>query len=386
MEVFEETDVTPEQAWMATFVAGVVAVAGAALVFTERVYHGFLWRFFWGPVHADADGVDCYVRYTDGRLVPGTDAPYGCAGGAYESAVVAEPGYTVISTLCYILVLLFMLAGVYLLLERFDLDPYDEFFYALVPFMLFGGALRTVEDAFVAAKRAGAAPALEFPASAVLISPFIYGTVFLIALGSFLLSKYLAAKDITETWTRPLGVLGTLSLAGAFGYLVVLSAMTSYVAFFPSVLVVILGLAIVGAAVAYVAGDRYDESIHGGTGLMGLIVLWGHGVDGFANVIANDWTHVWDTGLQYSAKHPFNQFVMDTTNAIQGGQSIAGIYVGDAWPFAIIKLLVPLVIVAIFDEEFFEDSPRFAIMLLGAILAVGLGPGTRDMLRFAFGI
>ncbi|ERH09707.1 MAG: membrane protein of unknown function DUF63 [halophilic archaeon J07HX64] len=33
-----------------------------------------------------------------------------------------------------------------------------------------------------------------------------------------------------------------------------------------------------------------------------------------------------------------------------------------------------------------DESPRFGIMLLGAIIAVGLGPGTRDMLRFTFGI
>jgi uncharacterized membrane protein len=33
-----------------------------------------------------------------------------------------------------------------------------------------------------------------------------------------------------------------------------------------------------------------------------------------------------------------------------------------------------------------EESPRFAVMLLEAIVAVGLGPGTRDMVRIAFGI
>jgi uncharacterized membrane protein len=40
----------------------------------------------------------------------------------------------------------------------------------------------------------------------------------------------------------------------------------------------------------------------------------------------------------------------------------------------------------VFDEEIMEESPRFSVLLLVAILAVGLGPGTRDMLRATFGV
>jgi uncharacterized membrane protein len=118
---------------------------------------------------------------------------------------------------------------------------------------------------------------------------------------------------------------------------------------------------------------------------MGLVVIWGHAIDGAANVIANDWTHVWNLG-DYTAKHPFNRFLIDTTNSLQGGTEIAGVYVGDGWPFFVVKIIVPVLILSVFDEQFLEESPRFAVMLLGAIVAVGLGPGTRDMIRIAFGI
>ena len=387
MEVLDRYDVSPERAWIATLVAGVVTVVAAAVVFTERVYHGFIWQYFWGPVHADADGVNCYVRDPEaGTTVPGSEAEYGCARDAYDTAFVAEPGYTVTSTLGYILILVFMLVGVYLLLQRFSLRPYDQFLYALVPFMLFGGALRTVEDAFVQAIRAGETPALEFPASAMLISPFIYFTVFAIALAAFLVSKWLAHRGTTETWTYPLAVMGAGSLLATVGYKLFLSVTTDYVSFYVTVLIVILGLATVSAVAAYGLAERYRPSINAGTGLMGLVVVWGHAVDGFANVLANDWTHVWGMDIAYNPKHPFNEFVMNTTNTLQGGETIAGVYVGEAWPFALIKILVPLALVAIFNDEFMEESPRFGVMLLGAIVAVGLGPGTRDMLRFAFGI
>jgi len=40
----------------------------------------------------------------------------------------------------------------------------------------------------------------------------------------------------------------------------------------------------------------------------------------------------------------------------------------------------------VFDHRIFEESPRYAYLLLIAILAVGLGPGTRDTLRATLGI
>ena len=392
MELLDRYGISPELAWVSTLVAAALALAGAALAFTERVYWGFIWRYFWGPVHADADGVDCYVYRTDtAERIDGSDV--GCSNAAYDTTVfIAEPGYTVVSTVGYILVLTFMLGGVYLLFRTVDFSPYKQFLYALVPFMLFGGTLRTVEDAFVAAISAGATPALEFPASALLISPFIYFTVFGIAVGSFLFSKWLQARGRTDTYTYPLAALGTGWLTVTFGYLLYLAGTTDYVSFEVSILVVILGLATVSAAAVYGATERLWPAANAATGLVGLVVVWGHAVDGFANVLANDWTHVWGLGVEYGPKHPFNEFVMTTTNTVQGGTElelfglIGGIYVGEAWPFALIKLLIPLAIVALFNEEFFEDSPRFSIFLLAAVLAVGLGPGTRDMLRFAFGI
>ncbi len=384
MDLLDRYGIRPEAAWIGTLIALVVGIAGAAVAFTERVYYGFLWQYFWGPVRADAAGEDCFVYLRDeGEIVTGSEAPQGCA--RVDGAFVAEPGYTVISTFGYILILVFMLAGVYLLLERFDLKPYDKFIYALVPFMLFGGALRTVEDAFVAAQNAGQTPAIEFPASAMLISPFIYFTVFVIALGALVAAKYLERSGKTETYYYPLGIAGTGWLALSFFYILYLSIINDWAILYPSILVVTLGIATLSSWGAYVAVDRYKPSINAGTGLIGFVVIWGHAVDGVANVLANDWTHLWH-GLNYGAKHPFNQFIMDTTSAIQGGESIAGIHVGDAWPFFVVKIVIPVLILAVFDREFMDDNPKFAYMLLGAIVAVGLGPGTRDMLRLAFAI
>jgi uncharacterized membrane protein len=386
MELLERYGISPKLAWVSALVASALAIAGAAVAFTERVYWGFIWQYFWGPVHADADGVECYVRLPDqGQTIEASGA--NCSPGAYDTtAFVAEPGYTIVSTLGYITVLVFMLGGVYLLFRNTDFSPYKQFFLALVPFVLFGGALRTVEDAFVAALDAGATPALEFPASALLISPFIYFTVFGIATGSFFLSKWLHRRGTTDTYTYPLATIGVGVLATTLGYLVSLALTTDYIGFEPTITATIVGLATVSALAVYTGAKRFWPAANAATGVIGLVVIWGHAIDGFANVLANDWTHVWNLGVNYSPKHPFNELVIDTTGSLQGGDAIAGIYVGDTWPFALIKLAIPLAIVALFNDEFMEESPRFGIMLLGAIIAVGLGPGTRDMLRFTFGI
>lgn len=382
MDLLERYDVSPELAWVTAFVAGLLAILGGALAFPRRVYDEFLWRYFLGPVRVDATEYDCLVYDRESAEVL---TPEGTSCIAEANQFVVTDGYTVTSTAGYILTLMFMLVGIYLLLDRFSLRPYRGFFFALFPFMLFGGALRTVEDAFIAALDANATPALEYPASALFISPFIYFTVFAIALGAFLLGKFLHGRDLTATWTRPIAAVGVAVLAGAFLYVLSLSITTDYVSLYPGIIVVTLGVATVSTVAIYYLTDTVWPWIHDATGTMGLVVIWAHAVDGTANVLANDWTQVWH-GLDYGAKHPFNEFVMNTTNALQGGREIAGVYVGEAWPFFFIKLAAPVLILALFDDQFMEDSPRFAVLLLAAVVAVGLGPGTRDMLRVAFAI
>jgi uncharacterized membrane protein len=375
-------DVSPERAWLGAFVAGVLGIVGSAVAFTEQVYWGFIWRYFWGPVFADAEGAQCVAYFRDSSEVAINPAA-GCTG--LTNAYVAEPGYTTVSTVGYMIILVFMLTGVYYLLQRFTLEPVRKFFYALVPFMLFGGVLRAVEDSFVAAQRAGVEPAIEFPWSAVLISPFIYFTVFGIALAAFLASKGLKAGDLTDTYHYPLGAMGIGTLLLSGGYLAWLSTSTDYVFAYPLVLVTVAVLSVVFAVGIYTAIDRYRPAIHRGTGYMGLVVLWAHAVDGVANVIASDWTGVFGIpGGGYSAKHVVNRIIIDVTQTIQPAWLTE--MIGDSWTFLVVKLIVAAAILAVFDEKFLHENPYYAVMLLVAVVAVGLGPGTRDVVRVTLGI
>ena len=113
-------------------------------------------------------------------------------------------------------------------------------------------------------------------------------------------------------------------------------------------------------------------------------MIWAHAIDGVANVIASDWTGVFGISFQYTPKHVANRIIIDVTNAIQPAWLTDAI--GDSWTFLLVKLVVAVAIVSLFDDEFVAESRYYAAMLLVAIIAVGLGPGTRDMIRVAFGI
>jgi len=376
----ENEQVLTERTWLGAFVALVAALAVGSVVATERVYDRFIWRYFWGPIYSDANNARCAVLTGDGIDLLGSSAACRTATG-----VVAETGYTTVSTVGYMAVLVFMLGGVYLLLDRLDLGGDRRLFLSLVPFMLFGGAVRVVEDATDAAVAAGTDPVVSYPLNVLFISPVIYVTVFLITLAALLASLWLESRELVRNRYRALAGFGLGILALTLGYLFFVAFTREYVSFYPQILLVDVGLASALAYLLYVGADRYEPEINAGTGIVGLGILWAHAIDGVANVVAADWLPELGHPIEaYGAKHVANRAIIDITQTIQPASVSAAI--GTSWPFLFVKLAVALGIVWLFDERIFDESPRYAVLLLVAAAAVGLGPGTRDILRVTFAI
>jgi uncharacterized membrane protein len=376
-------DPSPERAWAAV-VGGVAALlAVGSVVFPRVVYDRFLWRYFWGPVVADGEGAQCAVREAGGTTeLLGSSAACQAARSAGE--VVAAPGYTTVSTVSYVVILLAMLIGVVFLLRRLDIATELRFFYALFPFMLFGGAMRTVEDAGVAATDAGVEPLIAFPASAVLISPFIYFTVFLFTLACVLAAYGLERRGVVDDYARPLFASGVAGLSLAVGYLSYLAATTGYVTFYPQVLVPTLVIATAAAVGTWALATREISTIRQGTGAAGIVIIWGHAIDGVANVIGLNWMPALTGTQNLVPKHVVNALIVDWTGRLLPEPIVS--VTGDAWPFLLVKLAAATFVVWVFNGEMYEESPRYTLLLLITVLAVGLGPGTRDMLRATFGI
>ena len=369
----------PVQAYLGTLAAAVVALVGGSLLFPRAVYDGFIWKYFWGPVYADAHGATCAIKTGDGVALEGSRAA--CAAEPYGAVV----GYNTANEIGYALTLLFALIGVVLLLNHYEIGEKPSLFWGLLPFMFLGGALRVVEDAANAARLApGAEPAITYPLNALLISPVIYFTMFFFTVGALALAIWVARAGFVATYHRALAGIGATALAATLLYLLVLAFTTDYVDFLPQFTVVTLVAASLVAAAVWWAIGEYAPGLNAGTGLMGLAILWGHSVDGVANVVGLDWGRELGLPADMVGKHPVNRFVVDATAGLLP-ESVTAV-TGVAWPFLLLKVVVAVGVIALFDDAVFEESPRYSVLMLVAILAVGLGPGTRDMLRATFGI
>ncbi|MGB9965336.1 DUF63 family protein [Halobacterium hubeiense] len=376
---FPETD--RERAWTALVAVAVAALAAGSLLFPDTVYGGFVWHYFWGPVVADANGAHC-AAWNGGAVELLYDA--GACSAAAEP--VAYPGYTLVSEVGYAVTLLVSLVGVTFLLDNLEVGEDLDMLYALFPFVLLGGALRVVEDANDAAAAApGVEQFLSFPANTLIISPIIYFVMFAITLVALVACVALARRtDAVDGYLRPLAGTGTALLLATVGFLVYLAVSTDYVSLLPQfTLLTLLFATIITAGVWYVVRRRLPE-VASGTEFAGAVVLWGHAVDGVANVIGLDWAD--ELGLPYDLvpKHPVNAAVVDITQDVLPASVIH--YTGDAWPFLVLKVVAALFVLWLFDARLREDAPRYFTLMLVAVLAVGLGPGSRDMLRATFGI
>ena len=376
--VTDRVGVDPERLWAGGVGVGLLGLVLGAIAFPEAVYDGFVWHYFWGPVQADANSAVCAIR-------PGSTVEYIYDAGACANAAepVAYPGYTLVSEIGYMITLLVALAGVVFLLRRLDLGTDRGFFYALLPFVFLGGALRVVEDANDAVPAGEAL--ISYPLNTLLISPIIYFTVFGLTLGTVVVAVGAERAGVIERYARPLLGAGIALLAVTLGYLTSLRLSGAEgVEFYPQVLVVVLVGATAAALANWALVERVAPQVNAGTGLIGLVILWGHAVDGVANVVGLDWMTALGAGPNLVPKHPVNQFVVDVTAATLPASVLA--VTGDTWPFLLVKLVAATFVLWVFEEEIFEESPRYTMLLLVAVLAVGLGPGTRDMLRATFGV
>jgi uncharacterized membrane protein len=319
------------QLWLAAVLVPATALVVGAIALPDLVYDRFLWRYFWGPVVADAQNV----------------------GSVRHGGVLARPGYTLVSEAGYAYTLIVALLGLVRLLDHLDVGNSPSFFFGLVPFGFLGGALRVVEDT----------GAVDWPLNVLLISPIIYFTMFgatvLLLVGAIVLER----RGAVERYEVPLAAAGGVAFAAVLAFLLAHGLGSTTVIWWVPVSVLALATA-VWAAVWFPV-DRSLPEVTAVTGGMGAVLLWAHLLDAASTSIGISY-------LNYGEKHPVVRMMMDAAGTI--------------WVFVPVKAAVVLLILWSFDERFFEEYERLPYMLLVGVLAVGLGPGTRNTLRATIGV
>lgn len=331
-----------------TFLTAIFVIILGYLFLPDVFYDQWIWKFYWGPVVADANPDISIVTY---------------------NGIQAREGYTIVSEITYGLILIFSLFGIYKLLKKLEIKIDWSFCLALLPYIVFGPVTRVLEDTGY----------FNPPLVYWFISPLIYLQIASYAL-LFLFLGYIAKKKIKKPWLTVNKVVftGGLVILIPFIYLVfrwMLGdqwSVSNGVRF--DILFLIFLLVSFITFLVYIISRFFQkiEIIRVYQNPINLSLIFGHMVDGLTSYFS-----IFDPlnmGLPvYIEKHPASNFLMEI------------------WPisFPIVKFLLIIIIIYILDvlykKEFKKYQNLVGLLKIG-ILILGFSPGLRDLLRVTMGV
>jgi uncharacterized membrane protein len=272
-------------------------------------------------------------------------------------------------------------AALAVLPSGFEVPPLPHLLVLLVGLALAGGALyrrrprvtSRVVAAFAPWMVVGATLYALTQARAVLGSlrplfaaPSVYATTFVVA------GLVWAATTDTpaDRWGLPsspgvLGVTGS-ALAGAliaYGVVVALGRGTLSL-FWPTVGLIVS--VVVAGGLWLAIRDRAAVAV---TGAPGVLVVFGHALDGISTAIG--------THLGYGEQTPLSRLVIEFAAALPTAP-----YLGAGWLFVLLKLALATAVVWVL-ADYVREEPEEGLLMLGFVAAVGLGPGAHNLVLFA---
>ncbi|MDL5362709.1 DUF63 family protein [Halalkalicoccus sp. NIPERK01] len=251
--------------------------------------------------------------------------------------------------LAYLLVLLAAAAAVAALLSRRRPPIGEATVLAFVPWMVAGAAGHVLEVI-------DAVPEVVAP---LLGTPSVYVSTFVLAGAVWGLSD-----------DRVLALAGTLAALFAVGAAFAVGYLRGTIT--PVWPVVALVGSIVLAAGTWGLFRRALPGVAATTGAAGALVVLGHALDGVSTAVGID-------VLEVAERSPLPRAIMGFAETLPTSEVI-----GVGWLFVLVKLLLATGIVWLM-AEYVEDAPSEGFLLLGAIAAVGFGPGVHNLLLFAVG-
>ena len=136
----------------------------------------------------------------------------------------------------------------------------------------------------------------------------------------------------------------------------------------PVVSVAIAAVSVAVAAVAWgLLGRVRDVEA---TGSVGSLAVFGHTLDGVSTAVGYDL-------LGFGEQTPLSRLIIDAGAALPTAELL-----GAGWLFAAVKVGLGVAVVALF-EEYVRADPTEGYLLLGLVVAVGLGPGVHNLVLFA---
>lgn len=325
---------------------GIIFVIIAGLIFIPTIFYDqWIWKYYWGPVVADASGEV-----------------------AIYNGIEAREGYTIVSELTYGIILITALYAIYKLLKRLKITVDWRFALSLIPYILFGPISRVLEDTEY----------FDEPVVYWFISPLIYLQIAFYALFFLLLGYYLERK-----YKKPrLTVNNVLFLGGLIFlipslYLIAIWILgdqwgtTTGVRFDVFLIVIGLVFLIVGLVylIAYIFRNKEKFAVYKNP--LNIAMLVGHLIDGLTSYISIK--DPLSMNLHYIEKHPASNTLLEIWGPL----------------FPILKFFLIILVIYVFDVLYKEELKNYLTLvnlIKICIIILGLSPGLRDLLRVTMGV
>ena len=268
----------------------------------------------------------------------------------YIDPIRYEQPYNTVETITYAI---FLILAVYLIYRWFRQSEFNldgKFVLATLPYVIFGGVLRVVQDTHM----------IQGDIQFALVTPFIYVVIFAYAFLILLLSRYLEKSGFTDNYLKIYAGAGIFSVFVTILVLVVWGAGHTRVDL--SVLAIILTMA-TGATFAVWAFMRYALSWTYVKDPLYITLLFGQLLDASATSYGID-LH---PGIKYIEQHVVGSQLIDLT--------------GTAFVMFPLKLVVLFPAIYVMEMYRKEGNPAFWNLVLLAMITVGFAPGIRDMVR-----
>ena len=262
------------------------------------------------------------------------------------------PPYNIYNTAAFAIIALVAVYCIYwFVTKKLKLQVDEQFFFAAIPFVVFGAFLRVIQDAALLPREVVVAGVSLFP----FITPGIYFLAFFVLVAGFAVNWLYDRKNAVRDTAYVGWFFAAVSLA------ILLSRMS-----FPNLAigVGIIALA-VGCALLFWLLDK--NVFHKVTQKIELAVVFGQCLDGAATFLGVGYAG-------YGEQHVVGNAVIDN--------------LGGPVTFFLVKMVFAFAVVYLARSEFSSKpgDQRARVFLLLLITIFGFGPGLRDLSRIVLGV